>query len=77
MNWEPGYMLPLLWYCNMNTEEIICPCFKVTKGDIINAVEEGANSFRDVKKMTKVGKGCGKCKKTAKKFTKKMLKKLD
>lgn len=59
----------------MNPEKVICPCYKVTKGDIIQAVEEGATSFKDVKKMTKAGKGCGKCKKEAKKFTKKLLKK--
>ena len=58
----------------MNTEKVICSCYKVTKGDIIRAVEEGASSFKEVKKVTKVGKACGKCKKKAKKFTKKLLK---
>ena len=59
----------------MNPEKVICPCYKVTKGDIIHAVEEGASSFRDVKKMTRISKSCGKCKKDAKKFTKKVIKK--
>ncbi|MDD6440884.1 MAG: (2Fe-2S)-binding protein [bacterium] len=57
----------------MNPDKVICSCYKVTKGDIIRAVEEGATSFKDVKKATKVGKACGKCKKKAKKFTKKLL----
>ena len=60
----------------MNYEKVICPCYKVTKGDIVHAVENGATSFKEVKKATKVGKGCGKCKKKAKKLTKKLLKEL-
>lgn len=58
----------------MNRKKVICPCYHVTKGDIIDAVENGASSFKEVKKATKVGKGCGGCKKKAKKFTKKLLK---
>lgn len=58
----------------MNREKIICPCYKVTKGDIADAVESGAASFKEVKKATKAGKGCGKCKKKVKKLTKKLLK---
>lgn len=69
------YITHLLWYFNMNTEKVICPCYKVTKGDILKAVEKGATSFKEVKQVTKVGKGCGKCKKKAKKLTKKLLEK--
>ena len=58
----------------MNRKKDICSCRKVTKGDIADAVESGADSFKEVKKITKVGKGCGKCKKKAKKLTKKLLK---
>lgn len=68
------YIPLLLWCFKMNKDKVICPCYKVTKGDIIKAVENGAESFKDVKKATKVGKACGKCKKKAKKFTKRMLK---
>ena len=57
----------------MNPEKVICPCYKVTKGDIVKAIEQGATSFKEVKKMTKVGKACGKCKKKAKEFTKELL----
>lgn len=56
----------------MNPKKVICPCYHVTKGDIIQAVEDGATSFKEVKKATKVSKGCGKCKKKAKKFVKKI-----
>ena len=59
----------------MNLDKVICPCMKVTKGDIARAVENGATCFKEVKKATKVGKGCGKCKKKAKKLTKKLLEK--
>ena len=61
------------WCYRMNPEKMICPCYKITKGDIIRAIENGATSFKEVKVETKVGKACGKCKDKAKKFTKKML----
>ena len=57
----------------MNPKKIICPCFHVTKGDIADAVEKGASSYKEVKKLTKASKGCGKCKKKVKKLTKKLL----
>ena len=62
-----------LWYFSMNPEKIICPCYKVTKGDIIRAIENGAGSFKEIKQATNVGEACGKCKEKAKKFTKKLL----
>ena len=61
------------WCYRMNPEKMICPCYKITKGDIVRAIENGATSFKEVKEATKVGKACGKCKDKAKKFTKKML----
>ena len=61
------------WCCKMNPEKMICPCYKITKGDIVRAIENGATSFKEVKEATKVGKACGKCKDKAKKFTKKLL----
>lgn len=57
----------------MNKKKVICPCYHVTKGDIKKAIDDGASSFKEVKKATKVSKGCGKCKKKAKKLTKKLL----
>jgi len=59
----------------MKEEKVICPCYKVTKGDIKDAVEAGAASFKEVKKATNVSRACGKCKKKAKKLTKKLLEK--
>lgn len=61
----------------MNPDKVICPCKKVTKGDILRAVQGGAGSFKEVKKVTNVGKACGKCKKKAKKLTKKLIKKSE
>ena len=52
----------------MNRDKVICPCYQVTKGDIADAVEQGAKKFKEVKKLTKAGKGCGKCKKKVKKL---------
>ncbi len=73
MNSAQEFTARRLWYFNMNREKVVCPCYKVTKGDIIDAVEAGASSFKEVKKVTKAGKGCGKCKKKVKKLTKKLL----
>lgn len=66
-------MLRPVWCCNMNPEKVICPCYKVTKGDIARAIQEGAASFKEVKQATKASKACGKCKKKVKKLTKKLL----
>ena len=77
MNWEPESMRLPHWCFDMNPEKIICPCYKVTKGDIVKAVEQGASSFKEVKQVTKVSKACGKCKKKAKKLTKKLLEKKE
>lgn len=57
----------------MNRKKVICPCYHITKGDVADAVEAGAKSFKEVKNMTKAAKGCGKCKKKVKKLTKKLL----
>lgn len=58
----------------MNHKKVICPCYQVTKGDIKKAIEQGADSYKEVKRKTKAGKGCGKCRKKVKKLTKKLLK---
>lgn len=57
---------------NMNREKVICPCYGVTKGDIADAIEQGATSYKEVKKITKAGKACGKCRKKVKKLVKKL-----
>lgn len=42
-------------------DKIVCGCRKVTKQDLDNAIKNGAKSFEEVQKITKVGTGCGKC----------------
>lgn len=46
---------------SQNDSQIVCGCFKVTEQDLITAVKNGANSFKEVQAVTKVGTGCGKC----------------
>lgn len=36
----------------MTNEEIVCYCSNVTKGEIINALDNGAKTLADIKKMT-------------------------
>ena len=60
----------------MGKDKYICHCFKVTKDDIKKAIEEGADSFKKVKKATHLAAGCGHCKCRAKKYTKKRLGKI-
>ena len=59
----------------MSGEKYLCPCYKVTKKDIKEAIKDGASSFKEVRKMTKAGKGCGHCECNVKKYAKKQLKK--
>lgn len=40
---------------------VICSCFDVTKGDICQAVRDGATNLADVKAATKASSGCGGC----------------
>ena len=55
----------------MNPDKILCACKKVTKGDILKAMEQGASTYKDVKRMTGAGSRCGDCKGNVKKFIKK------
>ena len=32
---------------------MVCPCLKVCKDDIVEAIDNGASNFKDVKKKTK------------------------
>ena len=57
----------------MGKGKYICPCFKVSCDDIRKAVEDGADSFKKVKKVTKVSGKCGHCECRVKEFTKEML----
>lgn len=53
--------------------KVLCSCYNVTKKDIKKAVKKGAGSLKDVKKMTKATKACGKCRKKVKRYVKKLL----
>jgi bacterioferritin-associated ferredoxin len=57
--------------------KIICSCYKVTKEDIKKAIKNGASSFKEIKDATKITKSCGKCRKKAKKVSKKLIKKAN
>ena len=55
----------------MNPEKIICPCKKVTKGQILKAMEAGARGYKEVSKQTGAGSKCGKCEDEVRAFIKK------
>ena len=55
----------------MNPEKVICTCKKVTKGDILKAMQDGATTFKEVREKTGAGNKCGHCKDDVKKFIKK------
>jgi NAD(P)H-nitrite reductase large subunit len=64
---------------NTQTSKVVCGCFNVTEQDIKDAVKNGASSFEDVQKITKVGTGCGACVTSNKAFVNDLLlqKKID
>lgn len=51
----------------------VCLCKNVTDQQIRSAVENGANSFRDVRKTLGVGSQCGQCACFAKEVTKQAM----
>ncbi len=57
----------------MDKDKMLCPCKKVTKGDVLKAMKKGAHTFKAVEKETGAGSKCGKCEKDIKKFIKKHL----
>lgn len=46
----------------VETDRIVCGCYKVKKGEIVEAIKNGANTVEKVGKATKAGTGCGRCK---------------
>lgn len=46
-------------------DKAVCRCKKVFFEDLENAVANGASTFEEVQEVTKVAKGCGRCKKHA------------
>lgn len=50
---------------NKDMSKAICHCKKVFYEDIEQAVANGATTFEEVQEITKISKGCGRCRKTA------------
>lgn len=50
-------------------DKAICRCRKVYYSDLEAAVNNGATTFEEVQEVTRVGKGCGRCKKQAQEIT--------
>ena len=55
----------------MAKEKMLCPCKKVTAGDVEKAVAAGADTYKKVQKETGAGSKCGKCEDEVRKFIKK------
>ncbi len=45
----------------MSKDEQVCGCMGVTKGDIVNAIASGCDTFKAVQEKTGCGTGCGGC----------------
>ena len=52
---------PALGASALPLEATICSCHNVSKGDILQAMDEGACSLADIKSETKASTGCGGC----------------
>lgn len=59
----------------MNPDKILCPCKKVSKGDVVKAIQQGARSYKEMKAATGAGSKCGHCKAEVKAFIKAQVKK--
>ena len=55
----------------MDLDKVLCTCKKVTRGDILKAMADGAVTFRQIRKVTGAGSKCGKCEDEVRKFIKK------
>ena len=56
-------------------EETICFCYNVSKQEIEEAVEQGACSLLEVRRVTNANTGCGGCGEDVKKLIRKYVKK--
>lgn len=57
----------------MNETDVICECFNVTYKDLVTAVQNGAKSFEEVQKKTKIGTGCEGCLSSARELVDSLL----
>lgn len=61
---------------NLDKNQVICGCFRVTTGNIKEAIANGARTFEDVQEVTSVGKGCKKCTEYVKELVNSMIKEI-
>lgn len=54
----------------MGKKDYICKCYKVTKEDIKNYMENGITKYKELKKKEKWGSKCSKCKNRIKTYMK-------
>ena len=57
----------------MNKEQVVCGCFKVTVGDLLEEIKKGTKEFEEVQANTKVGTGCTRCTESVKETFYKLL----
>jgi len=56
-----GAEKPLMGVDSLPDSAVICSCFDVTKGKIVEAVAAGHHTIGDIKAVTNAGTGCGGC----------------
>ncbi|MBO3442961.1 MULTISPECIES: (2Fe-2S)-binding protein [Clostridia] len=61
-------------YFKANKNEQVCRCFNVTSDDIEKIINEGSSSIKDIRTITKAGKGCGRCNASVERVTYKAIK---
>ncbi|MEW6202918.1 MAG: iron-sulfur cluster assembly scaffold protein [bacterium] len=57
--------------------EIICECLTVTRGEIEDAVMDGADTFEELQARTKVATGCGNCRENVEELLHELLNKKE
>ena len=57
----------------LQEDTIVCKCKKVTYGDMVKAVEQGASTYEEVSKITNCGVGCERCIDSLRKLTEKLV----
>lgn len=57
----------------LQEDTIVCKCKRVTYGDMVKAVEQGASTYEEVSKITNCGVGCERCIDSLRKLTEKLV----
>ena len=58
----------------MDRDMLVCGCCQVSYGKLVDAVENGARSYEEVKAATAVAAGCGRCEANVKLLVEELLK---